>query len=321
MGKFLNRAVVAVLTASLALDGGISKNEIKASSVSTVSSVSSNDSFENISIVDNNNQNLNVDENNQNITTIDGEEINRVNGYIEDKRDFSYLLETQKYLEKKNKNSNKGLLKASNEDELPSSFDLRDEGLVSPVANQGDYGTCWAQTIAANVENTLIENNPTVRINPYQIVAAFFQDEDNNKLFNSSKDAVNYEDISDYYNAGGLSNLADIVFLAGKAPCFMDEKDREDETKAARVYDDSELIADLQIDSIDYGSELYVQADKTRDYEIDMVKRLICDDKKTVSASYDGTYTAINTLYYNIETNAQYCDLENEPNHAVAIVG
>ena len=41
--------------------------------------------------------------------------------------------------------------------ELPSSYDLRDEGLVSPVSDQGSTGSCWAFATLAALESYLMK--------------------------------------------------------------------------------------------------------------------------------------------------------------------
>ncbi len=46
---------------------------------------------------------------------------------------------------------------AVNED-LPSSYDLRDEGLVTSVKNQGYYGSCWTFAAASALETSMIKN-------------------------------------------------------------------------------------------------------------------------------------------------------------------
>lgn len=41
----------------------------------------------------------------------------------------------------------------------PSSFDLRNEGLVSSVKDQGGFGTCWAHAFCASAESSLLKKN------------------------------------------------------------------------------------------------------------------------------------------------------------------
>ena len=44
-------------------------------------------------------------------------------------------------------------------DTLPEKYDSRDYGYITPVKNQGSYGTCWAHGIIASCEASLIKNN------------------------------------------------------------------------------------------------------------------------------------------------------------------
>ncbi|HKL38576.1 MAG TPA: C1 family peptidase, partial [Bacteroidales bacterium] len=47
--------------------------------------------------------------------------------------------------------SRQPLLKASQQ--LPARYDLREEGYVSPVRNQGAFGTCWAFAAIGSIES------------------------------------------------------------------------------------------------------------------------------------------------------------------------
>ena len=47
---------------------------------------------------------------------------------------------------------------------FPSSFDLRDQGKMTSVKNQLDYGTCWAHSSAAAVETELVDIMPDIDI-------------------------------------------------------------------------------------------------------------------------------------------------------------
>ncbi len=44
--------------------------------------------------------------------------------------------------------------------ELPASYDLREEGLVTSVKNQGNTETCWAHASLAAAESSLLKNDP-----------------------------------------------------------------------------------------------------------------------------------------------------------------
>ena len=41
--------------------------------------------------------------------------------------------------------------------DLPSSYDLRDDGLVTPIRDQGGSGSCWAFSTIAAIESYLLK--------------------------------------------------------------------------------------------------------------------------------------------------------------------
>ena len=45
---------------------------------------------------------------------------------------------------------------------LPSAYDLRREGCVTEVRDQGDWGTCWAHAMCASLESCLMKRAKTV---------------------------------------------------------------------------------------------------------------------------------------------------------------
>ena len=46
--------------------------------------------------------------------------------------------------------------------ELPESLDLRRAGLVTPIRDQGAYGTCWAHAVLSCLENGRIKADPHI---------------------------------------------------------------------------------------------------------------------------------------------------------------
>lgn len=64
-------------------------------------------------------------------------------GLIPEMFDTSYLAEI---------NTGAGL-QMGIQDALPSRYDLREKGFLTPVRNQGSYGTCWAHAVCASLES------------------------------------------------------------------------------------------------------------------------------------------------------------------------
>lgn len=54
-------------------------------------------------------------------------------------------------------------------DNFPSSFDLRNSGLIQNVKVQGSYGTCWSQTANDSAESSLIKRNPTIDLSEWHL--------------------------------------------------------------------------------------------------------------------------------------------------------
>ena len=53
--------------------------------------------------------------------------------------------------------------------ELPASFDLRSQGLVTGVKNEGQFETSWAFSAMNSIETGLIENNPTIDLSEWHL--------------------------------------------------------------------------------------------------------------------------------------------------------
>jgi C1A family cysteine protease len=45
--------------------------------------------------------------------------------------------------------------------QLPSKFDLRERGVVTPVKNQGSWGTCWTFDASATAEASILSSMGT----------------------------------------------------------------------------------------------------------------------------------------------------------------
>lgn len=112
----------------------------------------------------------------------------RNGGLIPSPIDFSYL-------------RNATELKATS---YPSSYDLRTLGMLSPVEDQGDYGTCWAFAAMGSLESCLLPGNPEV----------FSED---NLLLNSGFDLNPYID-----GGNALMASAYLARWAGPVPASQD---------------------------------------------------------------------------------------------------
>ena len=64
------------------------------------------------------------------------------------------------------------LTAAAPETDLPERYDLREQGLVTRVQDQGSYGMCWSFAGLASLESTLLPHDPAVDLSEWH--AAFY---------------------------------------------------------------------------------------------------------------------------------------------------
>lgn len=74
--------------------------------------------------------------------------------------------------------SNEGLCQAA---AIPAKYDSRDYGYVTPVRNQGKWGTCWAFAAIAAMESTALshgvaDNKNTLDMSEYNVAYMAFDD-------------------------------------------------------------------------------------------------------------------------------------------------
>lgn len=133
--------------------------------------------------------------------------------------------------------ANGRLLRA--EPELPVRWDSRERGWVSPVKNQGSYGTCWAFAAAAAMESSVLKASGGAVTNDYSenhlathdVGFGFgFSDGGNHQLsaalLTSWRDPVwetddPYPDPGSAYGGASVAHVQDIVWLPARfCPAF-----------------------------------------------------------------------------------------------------
>ena len=93
---------------------------------------------------------------------------------------------------------------------LPQRYDMREDGLVSPVRNQGDYGSCWAFASVASMETSLIKKDPLIDISEWYTLYYSTMSDDSSHLYKKEIDFSDKELLSDYsrlFSIGGSSAM------------------------------------------------------------------------------------------------------------------
>ncbi|WP_407375083.1 C1 family peptidase, partial [Methanobrevibacter sp.] len=175
---------------------------------------------------------------------------------------------------------------------LPSRFDLRDWGWITPVKNQGRMGSCWAFSFGETLETALLKATG-IR---YDISENYMQNLQ-----------IRYSDFGDLYNdEGGLyyMALANVVSWLS-----VGEKDDEyDEIGKLSRFVDSVNKIRLQ--------DAYFIMPNSADYIVDVKKAIL--NYGAVSIVYA---CSEEEPYFNENTSAQYTNESLAPTHGVAIIG
>ena len=177
------------------------------------------------------------------------------------------------------------LKKIAEEEKLPAAYDMREHDRVSPVRDQGIYGTCWAFASLAALESTIRPaENPVFSVDHMAL----------NNSFN-----VSPFDGGEYYMS--------IAYLAAWQGPVLEEDD---------PYGDNQTVNGLS--AVKHLEEAIILKDKNYEaikssvYKYGGVETVIyCDMKNATSSSY----------YYNRNRSSYYYNGDQTPNHDVVIVG
>jgi cathepsin F len=105
-------------------------------------------------------------------------------------------------------------------DTLPKSFDWRDKGVVNPVKNQGQCGSCWAFSTVANIEGVnAAANGKLWSLSEQELVSC---DDNGDQGCNGGLMNQAYEWMIN--NGQGLETESDYPYQAYDTSCSLDKK-------------------------------------------------------------------------------------------------
>lgn len=168
---------------------------------------------------------------------------------------------------------------------LPAVYDMRDYGRVSPVRDQGRYGTCWAFASLGALETTLLPKESNV--------------------FSTDHMSLNNSYNLDL-NKGGEHTMSIAYLAAWQGPVY----------EADDPYGDG--VSDSSLKAVKHLEEALVINDR----DFDVLKSAIFRYGAIETSLYSQMeYVDSVSSYYSGENSAYYYDGEEIPNHDVVVVG
>ncbi|MGB9877936.1 MAG: lectin like domain-containing protein, partial [bacterium] len=189
-------------------------------------------------------------------------------------------------------NINKGRALGFFRQVLPARYDLRELGRLTPVKDQGPYGTCWAHATFGSLESCDLTETGKV------------WDFSENNLTNWSAD--NYDPVAPGQPFGwnGGTYLSSTAYLAG---WFGPVEEVDDPYPNPGTWQQKTVRQHIQ--------KVYFLPDRTGPLDNDIIKSAVMQ----YGAVYTGMY--YDDAYFNSSTNAYYYNGSEYGNHAVCIVG
>ncbi len=194
---------------------------------------------------------------------------------------------------------------------LPRTYDLRDQGLVPPVGNQGIYGLCWTFAALGSAESGLIEQFPHISLSNVHLT--WFSN------YGKEEQEFNWyqygDEEPDALDAGGYDQMAVGTMAAWKGPVSSSLVPYGKTT----VDESLRYSADYHLQDAYYlptGSFVHTTPDPPYAGR-DTIKQIMMEGR-AVSIGYAA---GDQTHYYNAENAAFYRDTYSIADHAVLIAG
>ncbi len=189
---------------------------------------------------------------------------------------------------------------------IPTSWDSRTLGYVTPVKNQNPYGTCWAFSALAAGEASMISQGivDDIDLSEGHFAYFFFQNVAD-PLGNTAGDTITINSDVSYLDLGG-NNYYSMFALSTWKGCADENVAPYEEIDENTVFD-----ASLAYNDVAHMQNAYIVSMQN----IDDVKSLIMEYGAVSSSLY------WSDSYYNYLTNSYYQDVCSTSNHAVTIIG
>jgi len=159
-------------------------------------------------------------------------------------------------------------------DQLPTAFDWRDSGAVTPVKDQEQCGSCWAFSATENIESVEIlagkGSNTTTNLSPQQIVDCDTSDQGCNG--GRTETAFDY-----VIKAGGLEGIDHYPYNGVDQQCQFQSQYVEASISSWKYATEHDSETTLQQNLVSWSPlSICVDASKWQDYQSGVMTRVEC---------------------------------------------
>lgn len=192
---------------------------------------------------------------------------------------------------------------------FPAKFDMREQGTVSSVKNQGNYGTCWAHSSATSAESGIIDAVPSIDLS--ELHTAFYA------YYGDDQISISAETIDEHLDWGGATGIVTNLWSQWIGPVNEEKLPYED----TGFFENSDKVGDMQYESDYHLENAYLfdfDSERTNVSDINnLVKQFIYDGHAVDVSFYHEYGASYNADNFCVNSN----QLPKNSNHAVTIVG
>lgn len=195
---------------------------------------------------------------------------------------------------------------------LPEHFDLRIKGLVSPIKDQGSYGTCWAFSAMSCIETNLIAREPDIDLSEMHLA------------YYTYCSTFGYPtSVDDLLDEGSYDTRQDAgMLLSGIGPVYEKDCPYDDESIRESMLPMEEVRkeAAFRVTSVKSYLLWADNDDPLRAKQIDVIKQAILEGH-AIDARYTDAEQCHNETYDTYFYDYQLVDDDSDGGHAVTIIG